>query len=226
MQSGTPAENDGITENQLKVYISASDALSGIDRLTADAGGRTYTAEKLANGEYMLTITYAFRGPLVITAYDRAGNSASVTKSVNVDDEMGDILTGEAVVSYDSATLYGTVTTRDEYLAADGYGIEYRKASDTEWTSALPDAGTAKDGFSVVLNGLTPDTDYVYRTFVRSMANVMHYGEIKTFHTAAAPLTDTEVVSFYLEGQIGDAVISHDDETAGNGGTITVTVPY
>ena len=222
---GVPSETDGITENQLKVYISASDALSGIDRITADAGGRIYTAEWDDEAKkYVLMITYAFRGPLVITAYDKAGNFTSVTKSVNVDDEMpmGTILTGEAVVSYNSARLYGTVTTRDEYLATGGYGIQYRRASDsdTSWNDVLPAEGMPKDGFSVAISGLDPDTDYVYRTFVKSMANVMYYGEIRTFRTAAAPLTGTEIVSFYLEGQVGEANIDS------KSGTITVTVPY
>lgn len=222
--SGVPTENDGITENQLEVYIKATDALSGVDRVTASAGSRTYTAELTDSGEYKLTVTYAFRGPLVITAYDRAGNSTSVMKQVNVDDEMpmGDILTGDAVITQTSATLYGTVTTKDDYLATYGIGIQYRKAADpeSEWIDVPMPEGAGKNSFAVTVNDLTPETDYVYRVYVRSIANVLYYGETKSFRTPRAPMTGNLITSFYLEGQTGAATI--DDKTC----TIAVTVPY
>ena len=181
--TGIPTENDGITENQLIVHINAADALSGIDKITANAGGRIYTAEPTGDGTYALTVVYAFRGPLLITAYDKAGNATEVTKTVNVDDEMpmGDILTGAAVITPASVTLYGTVTTKDELLA--DYGIEYRAASEDTWISVPLTENEDRTDFHVTLDNLLTDTDYIYRVYVRSMANTMYYGETKTFRT-------------------------------------------
>ena len=126
---------------------------------------------------------------------------------VNVDDEMpmGDILTGDAVITQTSATLYGTVTTKDDYLATYGIGIQYRKAADpeSEWIDVPMPEGAGKNSFAVTVNDLTPETDYVYRVYVRSIANVLYYGETKSFRTPRAPMTGNLITSFYLEGQTG-----------------------
>ena len=201
-----PSDTDGITDCQLDVKIRTADTLSGIASVTANAGGRIYTAEQTGEGEYALRVTQAFRGPLEITAYDRAGNSASVTKKVNVDDNMpmGEIVTGNADVTAKTAKLYAAVTTEDEILA--DCGIEYRAASTEEWTALPLPADKDRSYFSISVSGLTPNTDYVYRVYAHGMTDHMYYGAEKTFRTAKL---EFEFVPF----------------TSSKAGKIIVTVP-
>ena len=192
-----PSETDGVTDKQLRVIVHASDALSGIERVTATAGDRVYTAEPVEGqaDTYSVMITYGFRGPLVITAYDRAGNQTEVSRYVNVDDEMptGDVLTGGAVTTQTSATLYGTVTMDDSLLVE--CGIEYYNAAEEvpNWVRLPLLDLTQKSAFSVRAVGLEPNTAYVYRVYARNLANQMHYGTSNTFTTSACACTVSDV---------------------------------
>ena len=224
MLMGIPSDTDGITENQLKVYVKATDALSGVDKVTANAGGRVYEAKLNEDGRYELTVEYAFRGELEITATDKAGNSTTVGKAVNVDDEMpmGSILTGGATTTQTSATLYGTVTTKDAYLAE--CGIEYRKQGDTEWTTLVLTDTSKRDDFSFTLDELEADTEYVYRVYVRSMANAMFYGDTKTFRLADKLVPSVSGVSFKQPASSagGNVVISLKGDNLDEADTISV----
>ena len=80
-----------------------------------------------------------------------------------------------------SATLNGYVTV--EHATISSKGFEYRELGDSTFT-AINVAGNSND-FSFLLNGLTPNTTYEYRTFVNVVeCPYTAYGNIETFEVS------------------------------------------
>lgn len=80
-----------------------------------------------------------------------------------------------------SATLNGYVTV--EHATIISKGFEYRELGDSTFT-AINVTGNSND-FSFLLNGLTPNTTYEYRTFVNVVeCPYTAYGNIETFEVS------------------------------------------
>ncbi|MDD6582797.1 MAG: hypothetical protein PUF10_09010, partial [Bacteroidales bacterium] len=80
-----------------------------------------------------------------------------------------------------SATLNGYVTV--EHATISSKGFEYRELGDSTFT-VINVTGNSND-FSFLLNGLTPNTTYEYRTFVNVVeCPYTAYGNIQTFEVS------------------------------------------
>ena len=71
-----------------------------------------------------------------------------------------------------SAIISGTVIAQGEVIMAQG--LEYKKASESDWTSVAV--------LSATLSNLIPSTEYLYRAFATT-ASGSYYGEVKQFTT-------------------------------------------
>lgn len=73
-----------------------------------------------------------------------------------------------AVITKEIATMniWSTFTFfSGESDSEEGFGFEYKKASDSEWTSVPASKNPGEKTFSAFIKGLDPKTEYVYRAF-------------------------------------------------------------
>lgn len=92
-----------------------------------------------------------------------------------------------------SATLTGSIQSGKQPV------IEYKKTTDTEWTTQpAADINVSGTSYTTLLQQLTPGTDYEYRVSVDGIA-----GNSQHFSTApATPLTDGSFDNWNLDGKL------------------------
>lgn len=109
------------------------------------------------------------------------GNSELLaTPSSDVELEVGVTTGASADISDASATLSGTVSGIDENTECK-YGIAYRTAENETWTESIY-SGKGGGNFSCRIDGLLPETEYLYRAFLCVEDNYF-YGDQKSFKT-------------------------------------------
>ena len=99
------------------------------------------------------------------------------------------VLTSEAKDIYESsATLTGVWGYADKIEMLE-IGIAYRASSGTEFIYQPAD-GVAQGPIEVELSGLTHDTEYVFKAYVKEAGDIYYYGEEKEFTTAPMPTVE------------------------------------
>jgi len=81
---------DGNWNGQLKITIPVEDALSGVKSVAAvqEGTGVEYTVKEEASGIYSFVVEEVYRGNILLTAEDMAGNKTMQSIRVNVDDKV------------------------------------------------------------------------------------------------------------------------------------------
>lgn len=98
-------------------------------------------------------------------------------------------------VTEESATLNGDLFAGTETVTARGF--EYKTADEQTWTSVTSTDGS--DIYAVTIDGLTPDTEYIFRAFATNDGGNTVYGEELTFRTLMVQsLIDAQSFSFRL----------------------------
>lgn len=98
-------------------------------------------------------------------------------------------------VTEETATLNGDLFAGTETVAARGF--EYKTADEQTWTSVT--STDESDIYAVTINGLTPDTEYIFRAFATNDGGNTVYGEELTFRTLTVQsLIDAQTFSFRL----------------------------
>lgn len=98
-------------------------------------------------------------------------------------------------VTGESARLNGELTPGDATIAARGF--EYKAADTQEWTRVTSTDET--DTYSVAIEGLTPDTQYLFRAFATDTENNTVYGGELSFRTLTVQsLAEAESFTFGL----------------------------
>lgn len=98
-------------------------------------------------------------------------------------------------VTEESATLNGDLFAGTETVTARGF--EYKTADEQTWTSVTSTDGS--DIYAVTIDGLTSDTEYIFRAFATNDGGNTVYGEELTFRTLTVQsLIDAQTFSFRL----------------------------
>lgn len=98
-------------------------------------------------------------------------------------------------VTEESATLNGDLFAGTETVTTRGF--EYKTADEQTWTSVTSTDGS--DIYAVTINGLVPDTEYIFRAFATNDGGNTVYGEELTFRTLTVQsLIDAQTFSFRL----------------------------
>lgn len=98
-------------------------------------------------------------------------------------------------VTEESATLNGDLFAGTETVTTRGF--EYKTADEQTWTSVT--STDENDIYAVTIDGLTPDTEYIFRAFATNDGGNTVYGEELTFRTLTVQsLIDAQTFSFRL----------------------------
>ena len=109
-------------------------------------------------------------------------------------------------VTYEAATLNGTITAGSEEITAQGF--KYKASTATEWTTV----SATGENIAATVNNLTAETAYEYKAFATTASGTVE-GEVMNFTTVAAPVVAPTVTTLAATG------ITH--ETATLNGTIS-----
>jgi len=110
------------------------------------------------------------------------GNTDQASKSPDTPE----VTTNAATSVYGiTATLNANLDSLGKYDTIN-VSFEWGTVSGTYTASTTPEAMTTPGAFAIILNGLSPDTSYYYRTKAAGNTNV--YGEEQTFTTCTLPL--------------------------------------
>ena len=190
-----PASNGGLAVIDYVVEVRAAGAATWTTFADGVSAATSATVTGLTNG-----VTYTFR----VTAKNSFGSSAASAESVPVV-----VLGLPGVPSAPVATagvraevhLAWTAPTETGGVALTDYRIEYRRNTDTVWTSH---PHTASPAAGIVINGLSTGSTYVFRV---SAVNSLGAGLASAISNAvtviAAPTQPTNVVA-----RAGDKVVN------------------
>ena len=190
-----PASNGGLAVIDYVVEVRAAGAAVWTTFADGVSAATSATVTGLTNG-----VTYTFR----VTAKNSFGSSAASAESVPVV-----VLGLPGVPSAPVATagvraevhLAWTAPTETGGVALTDYRIEYRRNTDTVWTSH---PHTASPAAGIVINGLSTGSTYVFRV---SAVNSLGAGLASAISNAvtviAAPTQPTNVVA-----RAGDKVVN------------------
>lgn len=203
------APADGATvSDTITISATASDADSGIDYLVCSFGGNNlgtgtswnFDTSTVENGVY----------PIVVTAYDVAGNSASDTISVTTDNEVVVPPEGEKIFVAFWASDAGVQANTDEYWAVlqnEGYTkrFDFRDTADFEADFNTVDAyedegdtvffylfGHGNNNGEDSLTCFAPGTSLVWSSELRVMFDRLEAGRVGYFiescHSGGFPI--------------------------------------
>ena len=96
-------------------------------------------------------------------------------------------------VTYEAATLNGTISAGSEEITAQGF--MYKAAAATDW-STVSATGTA---LTATVNNLTAETAYEYKAFATTASGTVE-GEVMNFTTVAAPVVAPTVITLAATG--------------------------
>ena len=205
-----PASNGGLPVIDYVVEVRAAGAATWTTFADGVSAATSATVTGLTNG-----VTYTFR----VTAKNSFGSSAASAESVPVV-VLGLPGTASAPVATAGVRaevhLAWTAPTETGGVALTDYRIEYRKNTDTVWTSY---PHTASPAAGIVINGLSTGSTYVFRV---SAVNPLGAGPASAISNAvtviAAPTQPTNVVA-----RAGDKVVnlSWTAPATSNGSAIT-----
>lgn len=74
------------------------------------------------------------------------------------------------------------------YEQVEAHGIQYKKSSDSSWTSVQKGSTLTSNFFTQTLTNLLPNTEYNYRAYI-TIGTHVYFGETKTLTTLAVSLT-------------------------------------
>lgn len=203
---GDPFLQIGVVPNFDNVKAGMSESNIGELYATADVSGRCfgkhrvgfalYHEDKLLSKAYYntsydgknpLTISHIFKGLTpgkkytVYPIVELFGNSELLATPSSEAEPKVSVLTGESsYITTQSATLSGTIEGINSTISCE-YGISYQKAGDSKWID-IPSSEKGGGTFSTIINGLSPDTNYSYRAYLRTNGQVI-YGTTRSFRT-------------------------------------------
>lgn len=203
---GDPYLRIGAVPNFENVKAGMSE--SNIDELyaTANVNGRCfgkhrvgfalYHGDKLLDKAYYntpydgsnpLTMSHIFKGLTpgeeytVYPMVELFGNSELLaTPSSKAESRIKVLTGGSSRITTQSATISATVEGFNANTPCE-YGISYQKTGSSEWVD-VPSTGKGGGTFSCTINGLSSNTSYSYRAYLR-VKGIVIYGAIRMFRT-------------------------------------------
>lgn len=203
---------DNITRSVV-IYVSTSQDLSAIKVNTFNLGGAHGTVVPDPTEEE----TFDFSQPVSFFV-SRAWEEVSYKWTVYVYQKEDDSTAADADVFAMATCAYlnGSITSGKQPV------VEYRKASDSSWTTLSSSAVTVSGtSYKATLTGLTPGTAYQYRTTVDNVN-----GSTLSFSTApATELTDGSFDNWYQDGKLWNPWASGGESfwDTGNRGATTIS---
>lgn len=203
---------DNITRSVV-IYVSTSQDLSAIKVNTFNLGGAHGTVVPDPTEEE----TFDFSQPVSFFV-SRAWEEVSYKWTVYVYQKEDDSTAADADVFAMATRAYlnGSITSGKQPV------VEYRKASDSSWTTLASSAVTVSGtSYKATLTGLTPGTAYQYRTTVDNVN-----GSTLSFSTApATELTDGSFDNWYQDGKLWNPWASGGESfwDTGNRGATTIS---
>lgn len=116
-------------------------------------------------------------------------------------------------VSQTHATLNGSFTIGDANMSS--YGFEYRKNTDTVFQTVTV---SGEGSVSETVTGLTPNTQYLYRTFCTAVGCETVYGNYRNFTTQAVSATTNAATNLTESSATFNGSMSMGDATVINQG--------
>lgn len=139
------------------------------------------------DGSNPLTMSHIFKGLTpgeeytVYPMVELFGNSELLaTPSSKAESRIKVLTGGSSRITTQSATISATVEGFNANTPCE-YGISYQKTGSSEWVD-VPSTGKGGGTFSCTINGLSSNTSYSYRAYLR-VKGIVIYGAIRMFRT-------------------------------------------
>jgi len=112
-------------------------------------------------------------------------------------------------VTYEAATLNGTITAGSEEITAQGF--KYKASTATEWTTV----SATGENIAATVNNLTAETAYEYKAFATTASGTVE-GEVMNFTTVAAPVVAPTVITLAATEITHEAAVLNGTVTTGS----------